>query len=138
MVEKENGCPGAEVERSYAGVLERVSIGGVVLSILAYVLYVFHLLPLSVSVESIAGHWHVSADELASEGFVTQGWAWISHLPDADILSLAAVGLLTMTPVACLAVASLSFFRQKDYAYTIIAVLQIGALLVAASGVFTG
>jgi len=43
-----------------------------------------------------------------------------------------------MTPVACLAVASLSFFRQKDYAYTIIAVLQIGVLLVAASGVFTG
>ncbi|RDD31203.1 DUF1634 domain-containing protein [Prosthecochloris sp. ZM] len=127
---------GADVERSYAGVLEKVSIGGLAASIIAYLLYVLHLMPLSVSVHDIAANWHLSSDELVAKGLASYGWAWAKHLPDADMLSLAAIGLLTLTPVACLAIASLAFLKKRDYAYTVISILQILVLLVAVSGVF--
>lgn len=128
---------GADVEKAYATVLERVSWAGVLASLLAYTLYVFHLLPLSVSVESIAGNWHLGADELVSRGIVSSGWAWVANLPSADMLSLAAIAILTLTPVACLLVSSAAFLRSKDYAYALIAFLQILVLAVAVSGVFT-
>ncbi len=128
---------GADVERSYAGVLEKVSIGGVAASIAAYLLYVLHLMPLSVSVHDIAANWHLSSDELVAKGLASSGWAWARHLPDADMLSLAAIGLLTLTPVACLIVAAAAFLKRRDYAYTLIGILQIVVLLVAVSGIFT-
>ncbi|MEC9486821.1 MAG: DUF1634 domain-containing protein [Prosthecochloris sp.] len=128
---------GADVERSYAGMLERVSMAGIAASIVAYLLYVLHIVPSSVPVHEIAANWHLGAGELAERGLVVEGWSWIAGLPASDTLSLASIGLLTMTPVACLATASVSFLLRKDYAYALIAFLQIVVLLVAVSGVFT-
>ncbi|ANT63877.1 DUF1634 domain-containing protein [Prosthecochloris sp. CIB 2401] len=128
---------GADVEKAYARVLERVSWAGVLASVVAYTFYVLHLLPLSVSVESIAGHWHLGADELVARGIVPSGWEWVDYLPSADMLSLAALAILSLTPVAALVVASAAFLRRKDYAYVLISLVQIVVLAVAVSGVFT-
>lgn len=127
----------AAVENAYAIALEWVSTIGIIACLSAYVLYVFHLLPLSVSLETISGNWHISSNEAAAKGIVLTGWQWIAHLPKADILSLASIAILTMTPVICLAVAHTGFLKREDYAYTIISILQIVVLLVAVSGYFS-
>ncbi|ASQ89583.1 hypothetical protein CHL67_00310 [Prosthecochloris sp. GSB1] len=136
-MEKSRESFSAEVERTYAAVLERVSMVGIAAIAGAYLLYVLHALPLSVQVHDIAANWHLGADALVAKGLSPSGWSWVAGIGNADILSLAAIGLLTMTPVVCLAAASASFLSRKDYAYTIIGLLQILVLLVAISGVLT-
>ncbi|NTV45031.1 MAG: hypothetical protein HGB11_00530 [Chlorobiales bacterium] len=129
--------PVAAVENSYAVALEWVSTIGVIACLAAYLFYIFDLLPLSVSVRTISEHWGISADEAAAKGVVLTGWEWIEHLPNADMLSLASIALLTITPMICLAVASMAFLKLKDHAYTIISILQIIVLLIAVSGFFS-
>jgi len=136
-MEKSRESFSAEVERTYAAVLERASIVGIAAIAAAYLLYVLHVLPLSVQVHDIAANWHLGADELVAKGLSPSGWGWIADLGQADVLSLAAIGFLTMTPLVCLAAASASFLKRKDYAFTVIGLLQILVLLVAISGVFT-
>lgn len=127
----------AEIENSYAVTLEWVLTIGIITIAATYILYIFELLPLSVSAEATSEHWSISADKAAAKGIVSIGWEWIKHIPDADALSLASIALLTLTPMISLIVASMAFFKRKDHAYTIISILQIVVLLIAVSGIFT-
>ncbi len=125
-----------EIETRYATILERLSNTGLILVVLGYVVYVFHLLPLSVSVQDIADNWGLSAKELAAKNLAYKGWDWITYLPGADALSLSSIALLTLTPCFCLMAAALLYIKHKDKAYIIITLLQLFVLAVAVSGFF--
>jgi|GEM_PF-1059232 len=126
----------SEIETRYANILERLSNIGLVLVILGFVVYVFHILPLSISVQSIADNWGHSASDLAAKNIVHTGWSWVKYLPGADVLSLATIALLTMTPFFCLLVTAGFYLKHKDMAYSIITILQLVVLAIAVSGIF--
>ncbi len=122
-------------QRVYAAVLAWVSICGLVLLGLSYIVYLSRLIPLSVPIEAIADNWHLRADELNAKLHLPQGWNWTDDLMHGDILSFASVIFLAGGTFVCLAAVAVAFIRERDVAYSIIVLLQIGVLLAAAAGI---
>ncbi len=126
-----------EVQTVYARVLEIVSHVGFVFLSVGYLVYVMQLLPLSVPIEAIAGNWHLKASEMQQKLQIPAGWSFVSStaaLGKGDVLSYLSILYLAMATVICLVFAITAFYREKNYLYTAIAVLQVVVLLVAASG----
>ena len=126
-----------QVQLVYARVLEMVSHVGMAFLALGYVVYVLQLLPLSVPIDAIAGNWHLKASEMQQKLHTPAGWSILSSsgaLFKGDVVSYLSIYYLAMATVVCLAFASVIFYREKNYLYTTIAVLQVLVLLVAASG----
>ncbi|TLU81686.1 MAG: DUF1634 domain-containing protein [Chlorobium sp.] len=127
-----------KVQLVYARVLEMVSHVGMAFLAIGYLVYVLQLLPLSVPIDAIAGNWHLKASEMQQKLHTPAGWSIISSpaaLFKGDVVSYLSIYYLAMATVVCLVFASVTFYREKNYLYTTIAVLQVVVLLVAASGV---
>lgn len=119
----------------YANVLHWASTLGIVFVVLGFAVYVFELLPLSVSIDDIAQSWHLSAAELNQQYHLPTGWAWVSDILKGDILSFASIVYLSGATIICLVAVAGVFFKEKNIIYTVIAVLQVLVLVFAASGV---
>ena len=119
----------------YAHVLHWVSTLGIVLVVSGFAVYVFELLPLSVSIDDIAGNWHRSAAELNHQFHLPTGWVWVSDILKGDVLSFASVAYLAAATIVCLVAVTGVFFNEKNVIYSIISILQILVLVIAASGV---
>ena len=126
-----------KVQLVYARVLEIVSYVGIAFLAAGYLVYVLQLLPLSVPIDAIAGNWHLKASEMQQKLHTPAGWSIVSspaELFKGDVVSNLSIYYLAMATLACLGFASVTFYREKNYLYTTIAVLQVVVLLVAASG----
>jgi uncharacterized membrane protein len=126
-----------EVQTVYAWVLEIVSHVGFAFLSVGYLVYVMQLLPLSVPIEAIAGNWHLKASEMQHKLNIPVGWSFLSStaaLGKGDVVSYLSIFYLAMATVICLVFAMVTFYREKNYLYTMIAVLQVVVLLFAASG----
>ncbi len=127
-----------KVQLVYAQVLEIVSYAGFAFLAIGYVVYVLQLLPLSVPIDAIAANWHLKASDMQQKLHTPLGWSFSGGTPAAllqgDIISYLSIFFLAMATIACLAFAAVTFYREKNYLYVTIAVLQVVVLLVAASG----
>lgn len=119
----------------YAHVLHWASTLGIVFVVLGFTIYVFELLPLSVSIDDIAKNWHLSAAELNRQYHLPTGWAWVADILKGDILSFASIVYLSAATIFCLVAVAGVFLKEKNVIYTIIAILQILVLVFAASGI---
>ncbi|NTV92263.1 MAG: DUF1634 domain-containing protein [Chlorobiaceae bacterium] len=125
------------VQFVYARVLDFVSHTGMLFIAAGYFVYVLQLLPLSVSISAVADNWHLSASDMQQKLHVPSGWSFMGSMTDllkGDVLSYTSILFLCMATILCLVFAAKTFFREKNYIYTIIAVLQVLVLLFAASG----
>lgn len=126
-----------KVQLVYARVLEMVSHVGISFLALGYLVYVLQLLPLSIPIDAIAGNWHLKASEMQQKLHTPAGWSILSTpaaLFKGDVVSYLSIYYLATATVVCLAFASVTFYREKNYLYTTIALFQLVVLLVAASG----
>jgi len=126
-----------KVQLVYAQVLENVSHIGIAFLTVGYLAYVLQLLPLSVPIDIIAGNWHLKASEMQHKLHTPSGWSFLHNtaiLLKGDIISYLSIFYLAMATIVCLAFATITFYREKNYVYTTLAVLQVVVLLVAASG----
>jgi hypothetical protein len=128
------------VQVAYAKTLDFVSHAVMLLMAIGYLAYMLQLLPLTVPVETVAGNWHLGANELQAKLNLSSGWNCFASLPamlHGDALSYASVVFLSMATILCLAMAVAVFFSEKKWLYLAIATLQVVVLMVAASGVVT-
>jgi hypothetical protein len=63
------------------------------------------------------------------------GWAWFGELQYGDMLNYIPIAFLSLLTIICYASLIPGLLRKKDTTYTVIAILEIIVLLVAASGI---
>jgi|WetSurMetagenome_2_1015567.scaffolds.fasta_scaffold486459_2 hypothetical protein len=126
------------VQLVYASVLDIVSHAGMVLVAAGFAAYVFKLLPLTVSIEEVAGHWHMRASEMRHIMHVPTGWSWLGDPLHGDVLSYISIVFLSMAAMICLTSAAAVFMQEKNRIYTIITMLQITVLAAAVAGIAGG
>jgi uncharacterized membrane protein len=130
-----------KVQLIYARVLETVSHVGMVFLAVGYLVYVLQLLPLSVPIDAIAGNWQLNASAMQQKLHTPSGWAFLSStaaLVHGDVVSYLSIYFLAMVTIICLAFAIITFYREKNYLYTTIAVLQVVVLIIASAGIVSG
>ncbi|MCF8382254.1 MAG: DUF1634 domain-containing protein [Chlorobium sp.] len=123
------------VQLVYAAVLDVVSHTGMVLIAVGFLAYVARLLPLTVSIEDIASHWHLRAGEMNRLHAVPSGWSWVQDPLHGDVLSFISIIFLSMAAMICLVAVIPVFFAEKNRTYALIALLQVLVLAAAVVGI---
>ena len=126
------------IQLTYATVLSWTSTLGIIFVVAGYLVYVFQLLPSTVSPSEVAMHWHLRAAELHKIVPVPSGWDWIYQLGRGDVLSYASVVYLSSVTMLCLAVIIPLFLKEKDMIYAVMTLLQVLVLVFAAAGIVSG
>ena len=63
------------------------------------------------------------------------GWGWLRLLDTGDYLNFIGLTILALITILCYLVLLPGYIRQKDWIYTLICVLEVLVLSLAASGI---
>jgi len=132
------GTKPSEEQLQYASVLQTVSLGGLAILVAGFLVYVSGLLPSLVPPSQIPRYWSLRVHEYLEQTGAPTGWHWVANLHHGDVVSFLGIVLLAAATLVCFVAVLPTFLRKKDLPYTVIVVVQIGVLLLAASGLITG
>lgn len=107
---------------------------GLVLLIVASLLYMTGVLPAHVPVGELPRVWTMSSREMAASVGSHGDWAWLALLHKGDMLSLLGIAVLSgCSALPLLAVVGI-YLRRGDRLFAALCVLQVAVLALAASG----
>lgn len=118
----------------YANLLLMGMLAGIVILTVTYTIYVTGLLSSHIDMSVIATHWGKNIHEYLEITQSPQGWGWLYLLGKGDFLNYIGFTLLGVLTIICYLVLVRGYFRQKNWIFFIISVLEILVLSLAASG----
>ncbi|HXZ96873.1 MAG TPA: hypothetical protein VEG37_07510 [Burkholderiales bacterium] len=120
----------------YALVLDvAVKVGLAILSV-SFLVYVLGLIPAHVPVDQLHKYWGLPVKEYLAQTGTPHGWGWLSLIGSSDILNFFGVTVLSGISGLCFLVLIPFYAIRRDITYTIITLLNLGVLLIAAWGAF--
>ncbi len=119
----------------YARILDVTSRIGFAALLAGFAAYVLGWLDLHVAVEDLPTMWKLPLAQYLERTQSPTGWGWLAHLHKGEYLGMLGIAILSGCSIACLAAIVPLYARRKDTAFTVLCLLEIGVLLVAASGV---
>jgi hypothetical protein len=130
--------PERDVQQRYARVLASGTRMGLALLVAAFALYVLDLLPARVPLDHLGEFWSLPLAEFLRQTGAPTGWGWVGLARYGDFASLAGIALLASCSIPALLAVMPLFARRGDRAYAVLCLLEVGVLVLAASGVLTG
>lgn len=130
---KSSGATEAQI--LYANILNAGMLIGLISLVLIFILYVTGIFTLFIPLEKVQTYWVLSVHEYLEKSGVQVGWAWFGELQYGDMLNYIPIAFLSLLTIICYITLIPGLIRKKDTTYTIIAILEIIVLLVAASGI---
>ncbi len=118
----------------YANLLLMGMLAGIVILTVTYTIYVSGILPSHVDMSIIATHWGKNIHEYLEITQSPQGWGWLALLGKGDFLNYLGFTLLGTLTIFCYLVLVRGFYREKNWIFTVISILEILVLSMAASG----
>jgi hypothetical protein len=120
---------------TYANLLFYGAWLGIFILIATYFIYLTGILSAHVPIASVPAHWGKSVNDYMAATGSPSGWDWVGLLKKGDFLNFIGMCLLALMTIVCYIVLIPGYIRRKDWTYTVICVLEILVLSVAASGV---
>ncbi|UCD79974.1 MAG: hypothetical protein JSW26_00645 [Desulfobacterales bacterium] len=111
---------------------------GIIILVTTYAIYLTGILPSHIDISAIPKVWGKGVNEFLEITHSPHGWGWVPLLAKGDFLNYIGFALLALMTIACYLVLVRGYIRQKNWIFTVIAVLEIVVLSVAASGILGG
>ena len=118
----------------YAKLLFLGAWTGIFLMITTYIIYITGVLPAHVDINLIPQHWDKGVQEYLALTNSPQGWGWVALLGKGDFLNFIGIALLAVLTIICYMTLIPAYIKKKETALTIICILEVLVLSVAASG----
>jgi hypothetical protein len=118
----------------YANLLIIGVWAGIFILVATYAIYLTGILPSHVEMSVIPTLWGKGVGEYLEITHSPHGWGWLSLLTKGDFLNYIGLALLALMTIVCYLVLVRGYIRQKNWIFTLIALLEIVVLSVAASG----
>ena len=118
----------------YANILVIGVWAGIFILVTTYAIYLTGILPSHVELSLIPTIWGKGVGEYLEITHSPHGWGWVSLLTKGDFLNYIGLALLALMTIVCYLVLVRGYIRQKNWIFTVIALLEIVVLSVAASG----
>jgi hypothetical protein len=118
----------------YANILVIGVWAGIFILVTTYAIYLTGILPSHVELSIIPTIWGKGVGEYLEITHSPHGWGWVSLLTKGDFLNYIGLALLALMTIFCYLVLVRGYIRQKNWIFTVIALLEIVVLSVAASG----
>ena len=119
----------------YANILVIGVWAGIFILVTTYAIYLTGILPSHVELSIIPTIWDKGVGEYLKITHSPHGWGWVYLLAKGDFLNYIGLALLALMTIFCYLVLVRGYIRQKNWIFTVIAVLEIVVLSVAASGI---
>jgi len=119
----------------YANLLIIGVLAGLIILVTTYAIYVSGILPAHIEISLIPQLWGKGVSEYLEITHSPHGWGWIPLLAKGDFLNYIGFALLALMTIFCYLVLVRGYVRQKNWIFTVIALLEIVVLSVAASGI---
>ena len=120
---------------TYANLLFLVVWVSILLMIVTYFAYVTNLVSPYVPIEVVQQHWTSSVGDYMHTTGAPHGWGWLRLLDTGDYLNFIGLTILALITILCYLVLLPGYIRRKDWLYTLICVLEVLVLSLAASGI---
>ena len=132
-------------QKRYATVLAVTGRAGLILLVVSFSLYVLGVIEPAVPIRQLPEYWGLPVQDYLEEvnsnhlhlDEAPYGWSWLCLLGKGDFLNFLGVAALGMVTIVCYVSILPTLYRQRRRAYTLIALLQIAILILAASGLLT-
>ena len=124
----------SEEQLFYANLLNRLTLCGFALLVLAFFIYILRILPIYVPMDQIPQYWTQSSHHYLQTANIQPGWAWVSKLRYGDFLVYIPIVILAGVTIVCYIGVLFKFLKKKETVLVAIAFLEIVVLLAAASG----
>ena len=119
----------------YAKILNIGMLIGLAGLVIAFIIYCTGILEPLIPMETVETYWILSVYEYLELSGMQGGWAWFGNLQFGDMLNFLPIAFLSLLTIVCYIAIIPSLIRKKDFAFVVIAVLEIIVLAVAASGI---
>ena len=119
----------------YANLLIIGVFAGLIILVTTYAIYVTGILPAHIEISLIPTLWGKGVGEYLEITHSPHGWGWVHLLAKGDFLNYIGFAWLALMTIFCYLVLVRGYIRQKNWIFTVIAVLEIVVLSVAASGI---
>jgi hypothetical protein len=122
-----------EEQMSYARILEKGMMIGLLLLIITFIIYLTGIIPSYLPVEDLPQYWGVSVHEYLEHANIQSGWAWLKMVHKGDFLNFFGIAFLAGVTIICYIRIIPILFRKKDIVYGILAIIEVLVLVLAAS-----
>jgi hypothetical protein len=119
----------------YANLLIIGVLAGLIILVTTYAIYVTGILPAHIDISKVPTLWGKGVNEYLAITHSPHGWGWVPLLNKGDFLNYIGFALLALMTIFCYLVLVRGYVRQKNWIFTVIAILEIVVLSVAASGI---
>jgi hypothetical protein len=119
----------------YANILFVGAWAGIIILVVTYAIYVTGILPAHIEMSLIPKLWGKGVSEYLEITHSPHGWGWVTLLSKGDFLNYIGFVFLALMTIVCYLVLVRGYYRQKNWMFAAIAVLEIVVLSVAASGI---
>ena len=123
---------------AYGRVLAVITHTGLAALVILFGVYVLGLLDPHVAHHRLPDLWKLPAGQFLEATGIAPGWGWTALLHRADILTLVGIAALAFASVPCLAAIMPIYWRARRMSLFLICALEIGVIVLAASGLVTG
>ena len=132
-------------QTAYAQLLDIGMKIGLGLIVITFAIYALGIMEPVIPVEDLAngyvnsegesqGYWELSAEDYVHETGGYDGWGWVDALDKGDYLNFVGIAFLAGISIICYARITPILIGQKDYIYTVLVLVEIAVLVLAASG----
>lgn len=108
---------------------------GLLTLVLSFMVYLSGLVTPHVPLERLPSVWSQPVASYLQLTATPTGWGWLTLVQRADMSNLLGISLLAICSIPPLLAVIPVFLKQRDFIYIGICVLQVGVLLLAASGI---
>jgi hypothetical protein len=125
----------SEAQLFYANLLNKLSLFGFLVLLIAFFLYISGILGSYVPLDQVSYYWTKSSHHFLVTAKIQPGWAWVGHLNYGDFLVYLPISILAGATIVCYIGVIFKFLKTKEYILVAIAILEVLVLSAAASGV---
>ncbi len=131
----DNRILATEEQVAYARLLDVGMKVGLLMLVIAFAIYVLSIMTPNVPLDEVSEYWELPAEEYVQATGGHGGWGWVNELDRADYLNFVGIAFLAGVTIICYARIVPILIGKRDLVYTIIILLEIAVLVLAASGV---
>jgi hypothetical protein len=124
----------SEAQLFYANLLNRLSLFGFALLVIAFGIYLSGIMGSYVSMKEVLNLWTQSSHHYMQAADIHPGWAWLSKVGYGDFLVYIPIVILAGVTIVCYIGVIFKFLKTKEYILVVIAILEVLVLSAAASG----
>ncbi|MDI6781660.1 MAG: DUF1634 domain-containing protein [bacterium] len=127
----------------YANILEKGMYLGLGCLVITFGLYVFGIIPSAIPLTEVSKYWSQDAHSYLTAinrdflhlDHLLIGWTWTTLIGKGDFLNFISIVILAGLTIFCYLAIIPSLLKKKDTVYTLIVIVEVIILGLAASGI---